>query len=652
MKEKWSLKNLLITQFVLCAMIPALLLSSLLISEFRTIQTAEQIIKQRAQTEKALLQVEFELEKLALQLQQLTADSHAALAASSGIFAPNARNSLLQIADQHPLAKAVLLVDTTSWAVEAVPIDAMLLSLAPIESQLAALFEQDYTATKSTYLVSSAELTKSLLKATTDKRPLNPELNPEIIPDVIVMQLPLKLSDGTANDPRSRLTGAIVAFLPVHSIKALIEQYTADATLQNIYWQDQALLTTLSADEDRVLTSATLAVPGLATTLTIDFATSKTTVLSAITAMTYRYTLITFVFLTVVLLIGWFFVRLEVKPITSLNALVRRYAQGDLQQGQQYFPFSEFEQIAAVLHTMAVKLREHQELLEGRVEQRTIELQQAVTELNNTNAELVKMQQQLVEAAKLSQIGILVAGVAREITAPITKSLEATNALQQENLHINQAMQNNVLKRSVLENYIQESKMNIIQLNQHLRRADELIQSFKAVAVDQSVEQRRNFILYEYLQQVMLSLRYELGQYQVKIDIKGDQILVVQSYPGSFSHILTNLVLNSLQHGFSSDQPQSISIDFSVLADGQLQIIYRDDGAGMPEPVLNRIFEPFFSMAGQQGGSGLGLSIVYNLVTQRLKGSIVCESQLGHGATFIITLPIRIVVKHRKNVDA
>ncbi|HAW91336.1 MULTISPECIES: sensor histidine kinase [unclassified Arsukibacterium] len=281
-----------------------------------------------------------------------------------------------------------------------------------------------------------------------------------------------------------------------------------------------------------------------------------------------------------------------------------------------------------------------------------MQLQQAVTELNDTNTELVKMQQQLIESAKLSQIGILVAGVAREITAPVTKSLEAADALQQEHLLIGQAMQNNVLKRSVFENYLQGSTVNISRLSQHLRRADELIQSFKAVAVDQSSEQRRNFILYDYLQQVLLSLRYELSDYDVKPDIKGDKILVLQSYPGSFSRILTNLVLNSLQHGFKTKQAQSIVIEYSILSDGQLQIQYRDNGVGMSEAVLARIFEPFYTTAQQNGGSGLGLSIVYNLVTQQLKGSIICESQPDHGTTFTITLPVRIVVKYRKNVGS
>lgn len=638
--KKWSLKNLLIAQFVLCAMIPSLVLSSLLISEFRTIQTEEQVIKQRAQTEKAILQVEFELEKFSLQLQQLSADSNAALAASSGIFAQNARNRLVQVAYQHPLAKAVLLVDTRSWVVEAVPIDAMLLSLAPLELALTTLFMQDYAATKSTYIVASADLATSLV---TSHRGQN-----QLIPELIVMQVPLKLSDTTMTDPRSKLTGAIIALLPIESIKALLEQYSPDASLHNIYWQGQSLFTQSSIDDEMVITEAALTVPGLGTTLTVEFATSKATALNAITALTYRFALITILGLGLLLVVGWFFVRLEVKPITALSTLVERYADGNLQQSRQYFPFTEFEQIATVLHTMSLKLREHQELLEGRVATRTMQLQQAVTELNETNNELVKMQQQLIESAKLSQIGILVAGVAREITAPITKSLDAINILQHENVLITQAMQNHVLKRSVFENYLQESKINIIQLSQHLRRADELIQSFKAVAVDQSSEQRRNFILYDYLQQILLSLRYELGHYNVKIDIKGDKILVLQSFPGSFSRILTNLVLNSLQHGFKREQAHSIIIEYSVLSDGQLQIIYRDDGAGIPGSVLTKIFEPFFTTAQQNGGSGLGLSIVYNIVSQQLKGTIACVSTPDSGTRFIMTLPVRVVVKHRK----
>lgn len=637
--RKLSLKSLLICQLLLGAMIPALLLSSLLISEFRAIQTEEQIKKQRAQTEKAILHVEFELEKLSLQLQQLSENSNAALATSSGIFAQNARNSLVQIAAQHSLAKAVLLVDTASWIVEAVPVEAMLLSMTPLQPSLSTLLAQDYAAKNSTFILSSAELAETLLP--------NYSMQNQYITEFVVIQIPLKLSDSTISDPRSKLTGIIVALLPLNNIKTLLEQYSPDATLRNIYWQRQGLINPSSNLDDKIITVAPLSVPGLASALNIEFATDKATVLSAITALTYRFAIITALFLFLLLAVGWFFVRLELKPIKALSRLVERYADGDLHQPRRHFPLSEFDKIAGVLHEMAVKLRENQELLESRVEQRTNELQRAVIELNQINTELVKTQQQLIESEKQSQIGILVAGVAREITAPITKSLSAVTALQQENLSIARAMNNSVLKRSSLENYLKESTLSIEQLSQHMRRAEELIQSFKAVAVDQSSEQRRNFNLYDYMQQILLSLRYELGQYRVKVDIKGDKIMVVQSYPGSFSRILTNLVLNSLQHGFDNETAQLITISFGILPDGNLQVIYSDDGRGMTKEVLARIFEPFFTTAQQTGGSGLGLSIVYNMVTQKLNGSLVCDSEPGKGCKFVLTLPVRIVIKHR-----
>ncbi|MBZ9610763.1 sensor histidine kinase [Rheinheimera maricola] len=636
---KLSLKNLLILQFVLSATLPTLLLSGLLISEFQNIQTEEQIKKQSAQTEKAKLQLEFELEKFALQLQQLAVDSNAALAASSGIFAHNARNSLLQIAQNHQLAKAVLLVDKTQWIVEAVPVEAMVVPLTPLQPHLEALFAEDYAATNQTIFMSSVELSKQLLANSA------PAAQP--LAEIIVMQIPLKLADTAVTDPRSRLTGAIVALLPLQNIKTMLENYSPDTTLQNIYWQGRGLITDAKPSSDMMVTQVELHVPNLPLALTVEFATTRAAALGAITALTYRYALITGLFLILLLLAGWLFVRAEVKPITALNRMVEGYADGDLQQPKQQFPFTEFDQIAGVLHTMALKLKEHQDLLERRVAQRTSQLQQAVVELNQINAELLKTQQQLVESEKLSQIGILVAGVSREISDPISQSLAAVNTIQQQHLEIAQAVKHSTLKRSAFDHYLRESKLSIEQLSRNLQRAEELIQSFKAVAVDQSSEQRRNFNLYDYLQQVILSLRYELSRYNVKVDIKGDKVMVLQSYPGTFSRVLTNLVLNTLQHGFDSSVAQHISISYSLLPDGQLQLVYRDDGAGMAKPVLKRIFEPFFTTAQQDGGSGLGMSIVYNLITQQLKGSIDAESEPGKGASFTMTLPVRVVIKPR-----
>ena len=633
-----SFKHLLVVQFVLGAMIPTILLSGLLIAEFRDIQTDEQIKKQSAQTEKAVFQLSFELEKLALQLEQLSLDSNAALAASSGVFAASARNSLLNIAEQQPLASALLLLDNRYWLAEAVPVNAMVLPLTALEPALTKLYAADYTATKQTLLLDAADFNQLLLAEATAAQSSQ----------WLVMLMPLKLADTAVIDPRSKLTGALVALLSLQQIRLQLEHYTPDARLLNIYWQEKPLLPATSEHQaDSVITQAQLQVPGLDSAFTVTFATSRAVALQPITDLTYRFALLTALFLLLLLVAGWLFVRLEIKPIAALSRVVERYAEGDFSQPQQHFPFTEFENIARVLHTMALKPNEHQQLLEGRVQQRTAELQRAVEDLNQMNTELVKTQQQLIESEKSSQIGILVAGVAREITAPVSSSVQALNALELHNMQIASAVKQNALKRSVFDNYLRDSKAAIEQLGHQLKRAEELIQSFKAIAVDQSFEQRRNFNLYDYLQSVVLNLRYELGQYQVKTDIQGDKIMVIQSFPGSFSRILTNLMLNSLQHGFERQQPHNIWLSYKLLADGQLELTYQDDGAGMTQQVQARIFEPFFTTAQQDGASGLGLSIVYNLVTQQLKGSIVCHSAPGKGTSFVLTLPVRVVIKPR-----
>uniref|UniRef100_A0A486XJT4 histidine kinase n=1 Tax=Rheinheimera sp. BAL341 TaxID=1708203 RepID=A0A486XJT4_9GAMM len=638
-KSNLSFKHLLALQFVLGALIPALLLSGLLIFEFRGIQTDEQIKIQSAQTEKAVLQLSSELEKLALQLEQLSLDANVALAASSGIFAPNARTSLLKLAAQHPLASAILLVDNNFWVAEAVPVNAMVLPLAPLHTSLSNLYQADYSAHDQTILLDAAEF-NPLLTAEHQE----PQLS-----QWILMLLPLKLADTAAEiDPRSKLSGVLVALVSLQQIKQYLNTYSPHAELLNIYWQNTPLLPELPQDIDSVVSRAKLNIPGLAQTLEISFSTSRERALQPITDLTYRFALITALFSIVLLIAAWLFVRREIKPIAELSGVVQRYADGDLTQPQQHFLYAEFEHIASVLHSMAVKLSEHQYLLEGKVRQRTEELQLAVENLNTMNGQLVKTQQHLIEAEKSSQIGILVAGVAREISAPVSKGLQALYLLQQQNMKITNAVKHNALKRSALENYLADSSQAIKQLGYQLKKAEELILSFKAMAVDQSSEQRRNFNLYDYLYSVILNLRYELGHYQVKVDIQGDKIMIIQSLPGSFSRILTNLILNSLQHGFEPQQQHSISISYKLLPDGLLQLTYHDDGAGITPEVQQRMFEPFFTTAQQEGGSGLGLSIVYNLVTQQLKGKVTCHSEPGHGATFILTLPVRVVIKPRK----
>jgi len=157
--------------------------------------------------------------------------------------------------------------------------------------------------------------------------------------------------------------------------------------------------------------------------------------------------------------------------------------------------------------------------------------------------------------------------------------------------------------------------------------------------VDQSSEERREFSVKAYLEEILLSLRPKLKKTQHAIEINGDDNLTLESYPGAFAQIVTNLVMNSLLHAYEPEEWGQLSFDFKQ--NGKRLIFqYNDDGKGIPKENLSKIFEPFFTTKRTQGGSGLGLHIIYNLVTQRMGGTIHCESKVGSGTRFIIEVPV------------
>jgi signal transduction histidine kinase len=176
----------------------------------------------------------------------------------------------------------------------------------------------------------------------------------------------------------------------------------------------------------------------------------------------------------------------------------------------------------------------------------------------------------------------------------------------------------------------------------NLGRASEQIKSFKQVAVDQSSEERRSFGLYDYLQDILLSLKPKLKKTRLHIAVECPEDLEVTSYPGAFSQIFTNLIMNSLIHGYNNDPEVEGTITIGVKADAErLSIRYSDDGKGMDPAVLPKIFDPFFTTNRAKGGSGLGLHIIYNIVTRQLGGQIHCESEPNRGVTFSFTIPMK-----------
>ncbi|MBP6140690.1 MAG: PAS domain S-box protein [Aeromonas sp.] len=281
------------------------------------------------------------------------------------------------------------------------------------------------------------------------------------------------------------------------------------------------------------------------------------------------------------------------------------------------------------------------ELLEGKVVERTRSLSDANNQLGRAYDDLKQAQQTLVESEKMASLGSLVAGVAHEINTPIGISVTASSYLQERVADFKLHIDSKQLSRSYLNEFTVNLDESMQLLQSNLRRASELIASFKQVAVDQSSEARYNFSLADNLHQVVVSLGHKLKKAQCEVDIQCDPKLSIFSFPGSFTQIYSNLILNSINHGFDNwDKPKKITI--KVEQEGEeLLINYSDNGRGIPPEILPRIFDPFVTSKRGQGGSGLGTHIIYNLVVQLLKGRISCASEPGNGAQFHIRLPIQ-----------
>jgi len=279
-----------------------------------------------------------------------------------------------------------------------------------------------------------------------------------------------------------------------------------------------------------------------------------------------------------------------------------------------------------------VQIKKMNEELEQRVKERTEELEKSLKVLKET-------QEQMVQMEKMVSLGQLVAGVAHEINTPVGIAVTASTHMLEKTTMIIDKLKNNQLKKTDLDKFLNtiEESGNMIFTN--LRRASELIKSFKQVAVDQSTEGKRLFDLSEYLNEIMVSLKPKLKKTKHEINIKCPSIKL-KSYPSVFYQIISNLVMNSIIHGFEDENIEG-KIDIEVeKSDNNLRIIYKDNGKGIDESDLNKIFDPFFTTKRGQGGSGLGLHIVYNLVTNKLKGTIKCENRIENGVIFIITFPI------------
>ena len=252
---------------------------------------------------------------------------------------------------------------------------------------------------------------------------------------------------------------------------------------------------------------------------------------------------------------------------------------------------------------------------------------------------LRETQNSLIEAEKLAALGRLVAGVAHEVNNPVGISLTVASALERKTANFTAEVARGELRRSSLNDFLDTSRDASSQLVANLNRAAELIQSFKQVAADRNYSDQRSFDLGDLTEQVVMSLRPGLRKHNLTLNVDCQPNLVMNSYPGPYGQVLTNLFLNSVAHAFPDGKPGTVDIQVRESGKDNVEIIFSDNGCGMSLDVRRRAFDPFFTTRRDQGGTGLGLHIVYSIVTNRLGGRLDLNSEPGGGTRIQMILP-------------
>jgi len=356
-------------------------------------------------------------------------------------------------------------------------------------------------------------------------------------------------------------------------------------------------------------------------------------------------TLAIVILLIILIFIILYLINRFLSPILKLTEVTKTISQGNIDEeininakDEIKILIDNFKSMQESIIKQQKELKVFNEELQLKVYERTEELEESNTELQSTINNLKLMQEQLIESEKMASLGGLVAGVAHEINTPVGIGLTGATHLIDVNKRVNKKYEKNELSEEEFKSFLDDSNNISIQIVKNLERTAGLIRSFKQVAVDQSSEEKREFELVEYLKEILLSLDSVINKTKVKIDIEIEEKIWINSYAGAYSQIFTNLIINSMKHAYEDDEVGSIIIRV-VREEEIIKIEYKDDGKGIPKKNMKKIFDPFFTTNKEKGGTGLGLNIIYNLVTSTLQGNIKCESIEKEGTIFTITIP-------------
>ncbi|RFP07933.1 MULTISPECIES: sensor histidine kinase [unclassified Duganella] len=268
-------------------------------------------------------------------------------------------------------------------------------------------------------------------------------------------------------------------------------------------------------------------------------------------------------------------------------------------------------------------------------------LRRANRELQDMVATLDKAREDLVRNERLAGLGAMVAGIAHELNTPIGNSLMASTTFEMQTDDITKHLTlEGGITRKEFESYIQNAQLSVDILSRNLHRAADIVTNFKQVAVDQTSSQRRSFLLAEVVAGNVLTLQPTIKRTPFVIQQRIPPDLMMESYPGPIGQVISNLINNAILHGYEGRGEGLIDISASLSPQGLVTLSVEDHGVGIQKDYLPRIFDPFFTTKLGVGGSGLGLNIVHNIVTEILGGTIDVVSETGGGTRFTLTLPM------------
>ena len=354
----------------------------------------------------------------------------------------------------------------------------------------------------------------------------------------------------------------------------------------------------------------------------------------------------TFITASCILLIMYWLVTRHIYRVVEYtnNLSIETLNQNLTLEGTRNHP-DELDQLVDAVNNMQVQLlqdiRKRQqaeealkvlnEQLEDMVKLRTEDLEEALRELTIT-------QDNLIQSEKMSALGQLVAGVSHEINTPIGICVTANSNMKELVDDLNTRFVDNKLTKTAFRNFIEEQQQNLDISQRSLHRAAELIKNFKSVSVHQSSDTLLECDMHGLLLEITGTVETMFKEQDYKIHFDVDKALLIKTYPGAWTQILTNLLMNSHLHGFEDQKGGKVKI-ICFKEQGKLHFYYEDDGVGIPEDIINQVFEPFITTKRGSGGSGLGLNILYNLVRSKLNGTVSVEN-LERGCKFKITCPV------------